>query len=124
MRPFGRGYLPHAQPGYDPSMGSERPILGAYAGYQGPYSAAQGTPMGPMHGRAGAALPALAPSQPPRPLFVTPSQPPRPLFVTPSQPPRRPTPAGEGSIPQPRPSSLTTPTPTQSQPSEAPCLSH
>ena len=102
MRPFGRGYLPHAQ--YDPSMGSERPIPGAYAGHQGPYFAAQGTPMGPMHGRAGAALPALVPTQPPGQFFVMPSQPPRP-----------PTFAGEGSMPQPGLNSLTTPTPMQSQ---------
>jgi hypothetical protein len=77
MRPFGRGYLPQVQPGYEPSMGSERPILGAYAGYQGPYPAAQGVPMGSIQGRAGAALPVLTPSQPPRPL-LTPSQPPWP----------------------------------------------
>src|SRR5690606_29829943 len=62
------------------------------------------TPMRPMQGRAGAALPALAPSQPPRPPFVTPSEPPWP-----------PTPAGEGSVPPFLPNPHLTPTPTQSQ---------
>ena len=46
MRPFGVGHPPYNQSGYNPVMGSARPIFGAYAGYQGPYSAAQGTPMG------------------------------------------------------------------------------
>ena len=84
-------------------MGSGRPISGAYAGYQDQYFSAQGTPIGPMQGRARAALSALAPSQPPRPPFVTPNEPPRP-----------PTPAGEESVP-PLPNPLLPPTPTQSQ---------
>ena len=82
-------------------MGSERPISGAYAGYQGPYFT-QGMALGPMQGQARASRPASAPNQ----LSI-------PLFVTPSEPPRPPISVGEGSALQPLPDPLFTPTPTQ-----------